>query len=234
MGPKTVTLALRAEQCQWLKTAAITNQRQIWGTFMKLQNSPPRKDLVRLHRFLRQLGTPMSSQNEHSWLILSHHHAHGEVFAFEPSSLSFRVMPESVSPATVANVSGIASLKEGGFSAFYKYDSSLWVCFDTRRYSVTNALKSRWNMGEWTPRDHPRQRGLFAVLKATPALFSERVFELIQDSCVVERRNYVIEEPDPDIRPFVFWGEDLEDFLLWMHDTLHSDERKGLLMQIWK
>ena len=36
VGPKTVTLALSAEQFQWLK-AAIANQREVWDTLMKMQ-----------------------------------------------------------------------------------------------------------------------------------------------------------------------------------------------------
>lgn len=36
VGPKTVTVALSAEQFQWLKTA-IANQRQVWDTLMRMQ-----------------------------------------------------------------------------------------------------------------------------------------------------------------------------------------------------
>lgn len=36
VGPKTVTVALSAEQFQWLK-AAIANQRKLWDTLMKMQ-----------------------------------------------------------------------------------------------------------------------------------------------------------------------------------------------------
>ena len=36
VGPKTVTVALSAEQFQWLKRA-IANQRQVWDTLMKMQ-----------------------------------------------------------------------------------------------------------------------------------------------------------------------------------------------------
>lgn len=36
IGPKTVTVALSAEQFRWLKEA-ITNQRQVWDILMKLQ-----------------------------------------------------------------------------------------------------------------------------------------------------------------------------------------------------
>jgi hypothetical protein len=36
VGPKTVTVALSAEQFEWLK-GAIANQRQVWDTLMELQ-----------------------------------------------------------------------------------------------------------------------------------------------------------------------------------------------------
>jgi hypothetical protein len=36
VGPKTVTIALSAEQFQWLK-AAIANQREVWNTLMQMQ-----------------------------------------------------------------------------------------------------------------------------------------------------------------------------------------------------
>ena len=36
VGPKTITVALSAEQFEWLKTA-IANQRQVWETLMKMQ-----------------------------------------------------------------------------------------------------------------------------------------------------------------------------------------------------
>lgn len=36
VGPKTVTVALSVEQFQWLKQA-ISNQRQVWGILMQLQ-----------------------------------------------------------------------------------------------------------------------------------------------------------------------------------------------------
>ena len=36
VGPKTVTVALSAEQFAWLKTA-IANQRQVWDTLMQMQ-----------------------------------------------------------------------------------------------------------------------------------------------------------------------------------------------------
>jgi hypothetical protein len=36
VGPKTVTVALSAEQFQWLE-AAIANQRKVWNTLMKMQ-----------------------------------------------------------------------------------------------------------------------------------------------------------------------------------------------------
>jgi len=36
VGPKTVTVALSAEQFQWLKEA-ISNQRRVWGILMQLQ-----------------------------------------------------------------------------------------------------------------------------------------------------------------------------------------------------
>lgn len=36
VGPKTVTVALSAEQFQWLKQA-ISNQREVWDTLMMLQ-----------------------------------------------------------------------------------------------------------------------------------------------------------------------------------------------------
>lgn len=36
VGPKTVTVALSAEQFAWLK-AAIANQREVWDTLLKMQ-----------------------------------------------------------------------------------------------------------------------------------------------------------------------------------------------------
>jgi len=36
VGPKTITVALSAEQFSWLKQA-ITNQREVWDILMKLQ-----------------------------------------------------------------------------------------------------------------------------------------------------------------------------------------------------
>ncbi len=36
VGPKTITVALSAEQFEWLKRA-IANQRQVWDTLMKMQ-----------------------------------------------------------------------------------------------------------------------------------------------------------------------------------------------------
>ena len=36
VGPKTITVALSAQQFDWLKTA-IANQRQVWDTLMKMQ-----------------------------------------------------------------------------------------------------------------------------------------------------------------------------------------------------
>ena len=36
VGPKTITVALSAQQFEWLKTA-IANQRQVWDTLMKMQ-----------------------------------------------------------------------------------------------------------------------------------------------------------------------------------------------------
>jgi hypothetical protein len=36
VGPKTITVALSAEQFAWLKTA-IANQRQVWDTLMQMQ-----------------------------------------------------------------------------------------------------------------------------------------------------------------------------------------------------
>lgn len=37
VGPKTVTLALSAEQFEWLKKA-ISNQREVWNILMQLQH----------------------------------------------------------------------------------------------------------------------------------------------------------------------------------------------------
>jgi hypothetical protein len=62
VGPKTITVALSAQQFRWLK-AAIANQRQVWDTLMKMQqltaeyvfknlpNPPRRKRLTK-----KQLG----------------------------------------------------------------------------------------------------------------------------------------------------------------------------------
>jgi len=36
VGPKTITVALSAEQFEWLKTAS-ANQRQVWDTLKKMQ-----------------------------------------------------------------------------------------------------------------------------------------------------------------------------------------------------
>jgi hypothetical protein len=47
VGPKTVTLALSAEQFAWLKEA-IANQRQVWDTLLQMQQLTARYALENL------------------------------------------------------------------------------------------------------------------------------------------------------------------------------------------
>ena len=47
IGPKTVTVALSAEQFDWLKEA-IRNQRQVWDILMELQQLTAQHDLEKL------------------------------------------------------------------------------------------------------------------------------------------------------------------------------------------
>jgi hypothetical protein len=47
VGPKTVTLALSAEQFAWLKEA-IANQRRVWDTLMQMQQLTVRYALEKL------------------------------------------------------------------------------------------------------------------------------------------------------------------------------------------
>lgn len=156
-------------------------------------------------------------------IVLGAPDVYQEVFLLHPETLHYEISSKNHPDIDCKAVSGMASLKERGFSAFYKYRNSLWVAFDSRVHAVTDAVTSNWSMESWKP-----------VTPGKAPVSSARRFGLIDSGTVVEERNYAIVENNPDTRPFVIWDDEDEDFLLWMHNVLHSPERRALLFETWK
>lgn len=171
--------------------------------------------------------------NSQEPLVLQSLDGFDKVFLFNPERLSYEIASKEGLGMDGGAVSGMASLKEGGFCALYKYQNGLWAAFDCRSYAVTKALTSTWSMEDWKPAGKGK-RSFFAFLKDAEPVSSARRFELIHNGTVVEQRSYTIVESDPDTRPFVIWDDEDEDFLLWMHNMLHGLERQELVRRGWK
>ncbi len=171
--------------------------------------------------------------NLHERLILTSPELFDRVFLFDPETLRYEVSPKNVSCTDKKTANGMASLKEGGFCALYNHQNRLWAAFDARVYAVTDALTSNWSMEDWKPAAD-REKKFLSILKSGAPVSSARKFRLIQNNTVLEERSYIIVENDPATRPFVIWDSEDEDFLLWMHNVLHSDERKHLVLENWK
>lgn len=164
-------------------------------------------------------------------LFLSSPDFYDKVYLFDPERLTYEICLKSVKNIDNRLVSGMASIKEGHFLAFYKYRDTLWLVFGSNVYPVTESLTSNWSMEKWKPM--PKNRLSSHEMKVKAAVFSRRTFQLIHNGSVVEDQNYVVVENDPDTRPFVIWDDEDEDFLLWMHNMLHSLERKNVALNNW-
>ena len=73
IGPKTVTVALSAEQFDWLKEA-ISNQRQVWDILMELQQ------LTAQHWKSSQGPLDASASAKNAWALTNGHSGHISTF----------------------------------------------------------------------------------------------------------------------------------------------------------
>lgn len=160
-------------------------------------------------------------------LVLRLFHTCNDVLVFDPERVSHEVASASSLGLDSTEFSGSASLREGGFSALYKHGGALWVAFGSRKYRVSDNLTSEWTMEPWR-RLQPK-----SFFRSSNIASSARQFTLKKGGVPELVRNYEILD-DFDIRPFTFWGEDLEDFLLWIHEMLRSLEKLDWALSSWK
>lgn len=163
-------------------------------------------------------------------LFLRTPHAHDEVLVFEPEGVTYEVASLKALGLGSAAFSGMGSLREGGFSAFYKHGGALWVAFGSKKLPVTEELTSEWTAEPWR---RLQPKGFFRFGTSANMASSARQFTLKKGGVPELVRNYEIVD-DFDTRPFTFWGEDLEDFLLWIHEMLRSPEKLDWALSSWK
>jgi hypothetical protein len=160
-------------------------------------------------------------------LVLRLFHTCHDVLVFDPERVSHEVAPASSLGLDSTGFSGSASLREGGFSALYKHGGALWVAFGSHKYRVSDNLTSEWTMEPWR-RLQPK-----SFFRSSNIASSARQFALTEGGVPVQVRRYDVMD-DFDTRPFTFWGEDLEDFLLWVHEMLRSPEKLDWALSSWK
>ena len=144
-------------------------------------------------------------------LALQQHGQFDTVVLLDPvrMSYSFQKKAPTEQNRLPDSLSGWTAIVNGIVCSMFKFDDALWIGFDCRAYEVTSALDSEW------------------VKHGT------RNFVLYCAGETIENIHYSLRNVASSIEPFVVWDEESSDFLLWMHNMLHSPERRSLVLRDW-